>query len=112
MTTLGALQVEQPCLVAQQELPVDTAILPALALGAADAVVALRAAEPGPASPISGGINRKHGRPPDPAALQRLPSRRRFAAVRRPGRSTASRRRDLPRPALPAGPSPPRSPPA
>src|SRR5277367_6407375 len=104
MTTLGALQVEQPCLVAQQELPVDTAILPAPALGAADAVVALRAAEPGAPTRIGGGINREHGRPPDPEALQRPPDRRRFAAVRHPGRSTASRRRDPPRPVLPAGP--------
>jgi len=71
----------------------------ALALGAADAVVAMRAAEPGAATPISGGINRKHGRPPDPEALQRPPDRRRFAVVRHPGRSTASRRRDPPRPA-------------
>src|ERR1700691_1155994 len=103
MTTFGALQVQQPCLVAQQELPMDTAIAAALAIRAADALIALEAAEPGAATPISGGINRKHGQLPDPEALQRPPDRRGFAAVGHPGPSTASRRRDPPRPLLPAG---------
>src|ERR1700684_3557343 len=88
----------------------DTAIAAALAIRAADALIALEAAEPGAATPISGGINRKHGRLPDPEALQRPPDRRGFAAVGHPGPSTASRRRDPPRPLLPAGPSPPLSP--
>jgi hypothetical protein len=58
MTTVGALQVQQPRLVAQQQLPMDAAIPPALAFGAAGAVVALGAAEPGAATVIGGGINR------------------------------------------------------
>src|SRR6201996_1771545 len=110
MATVGTLQVQEPRLVVQQVLPVCIAIATALAVGAPDAVLAPWAAEPGAATPISSGINREHGQPPDPEALRRPPGRRRYVAGRRQDRSTASRTRDPPGRALPPGPSRPRSP--
>ena len=71
----------------------DTAIAAPLALVATGAVVALWATEPGAATPISGGINRQHGRPPGLEALQRPPDRRKSAAVRHPGPSGSGRGR-------------------
>jgi hypothetical protein len=58
MTTVRALQVQYPALIAQQELPVGIAIPADLAISTPDGVLALRAAEPGAATPISSGINR------------------------------------------------------
>src|SRR5271168_3370000 len=105
MTTVGTLQVQEPRLVVQQVLPVRIAIATALAISAPDGVLALWAAEPGTATPISSGINRQHGQPPDPEALRRPPGRRRYVADRRQDWSTASPMRGPPRRALPPGPS-------
>ncbi len=98
MATVGTLQVQEPRPTVQQILPVRIAIATALASVTADAVVALWAAEPGAATSISSGINRKHGQPPDPEARRRPPGRRRYVADRRQDRSTTSRTRDPPGP--------------
>src|SRR6202012_546840 len=110
MTAVGTLQVQKPRLVIQQVLPVRIAIATALAISAPDGVLALWAVEPGAATPIGGGINRQHGRPPDPGAPRRPPGRRRYVADRRQDWSTASRTRDPPGRAPPPDPSRPRSP--
>src|SRR5882757_7728570 len=64
MTAGRALQVHHPGLIAQQVLPVNSAVAAAAAFGAVPAVVAVRAGQPGATATVGVGINRKHGSPP------------------------------------------------
>ena len=71
MTAGRALQVDHPGLIAQQVLPVISAVAAAAAFGAVPAVVAVRAGQPGATATVGVGINRKHGSPPGPGVLPR-----------------------------------------
>lgn len=58
MAAIRALQVYEGPPVAQQVLPVRVAVSGAAAITTLDAVIALRAGQPGAAAPVGGRINR------------------------------------------------------
>jgi hypothetical protein len=68
---VGALQVDECGLIAEQVLPVIGAVSAAFAVRTTGSLVAAGARQPGPSGRVGGRVNRQHDSPSDPAAPQR-----------------------------------------